>query len=417
MSEELTNIQNEAIPSLQDPSWTLTDRYPAITHLLAYDHPKLKDIYENAIVVIDANILISAWESENDTDAVVKLVRSLHEEQKLIIPAQIAREYFYKKTQKIVALKQGVSAATADTLPSFQLPRLKKILKGDGRFDALKTALDELEPVHKRLKQAVQAVQEALGESTVGIGPLSSKLENNLKESLYDPSWSDKERKNIHEQAVARKTLKIPPGFNDSKYGDYIIWRTILKYCANNKKNCIFVTRDVKSDWVVQGLNNLLIPQPELIQEFVSKTSGCHFSISSLADALLLVGENLDVVKKVKKDDELRQKREELLQIEQIKLEIANRLYAAAEAADSYASGLISFHPGRTPAYGESMEQFQARSEHFYQVEMPAMKARADAEAAAAWKASTAAINDYHAASRELMRFDGTLLDLYSKDD
>lgn len=47
-----------------------------------------------------------------------------------------------------------------------------------------------------------------------------------------------------------------PPGFCDAKnkdgvqkYSDLIIWKEIIRFAENNKKNILFVTDDVKSDW------------------------------------------------------------------------------------------------------------------------------------------------------------------------
>lgn len=402
----MSSNTNDFRPNPLDDTWSLTDRYPVVDQLFGSDHPSTDVIFEECIVVIDANILISAWESAEDTNPVVKLVNELYKIGKLVTPAQVAREYFFKKNQKVVALRQNVGTALAEIAPSFQLSRLQKILEGDQRLIKLENAIKEIEPVRKRLKEAAQEIQNALTETNAGFGHLPSNLHSSLKASLYDPCWSEQEKNEIKEQAEHRKIRKIPPAFNDDRFGDYIIWQTILRYCSNQNKNCIFVTKDLKSDWVIPGLKDIVVPQPELTQEFFQKTNGKYFAICSLAEALSLIGANQETVAAVREADRLQRMRDELMGREQRLLEVANRLYGIAENAESYATGINSYHPGRGPLNGETMEQFQARSDRFYKVELPTLKAHAEADAAAAWEASTAAVHDYNNAFMERLKFE-----------
>ena len=62
----------------------------------------------------------------------------------------------------------------------------------------------------------------------------------------------------IVSDGAARYAVQIGSGFKDSEeksgirqYGDLIIWKEILRYAKENKRDIIFITNDVKGDWVI----------------------------------------------------------------------------------------------------------------------------------------------------------------------
>jgi len=76
---------------------------------------------------------------------------------------------------------------------------------------------------------------------------------------------------------------QIPPGYKDSsskegvqKYGDLIIWKQIIDYAKTTSKSIIFVTNDVKEDWVYGNKdekNRIERPREELIKEIYDQAS------------------------------------------------------------------------------------------------------------------------------------------------
>jgi hypothetical protein len=84
----------------------------------------------------------------------------------------------------------------------------------------------------------------------------------------------------VFEEGKKRYEKNIPPGFKDSKkkednnmYGDLIIWKQIINYAKENKKDIIFVTQDQKIDWwnIVHG--KTIGPRFELRKEFYDNTN------------------------------------------------------------------------------------------------------------------------------------------------
>lgn len=57
-------------------------------------------------------------------------------------------------------------------------------------------------------------------------------------------------------------------------YGDYIVWRQIIDKAVAEKKDFIFVSDDLKEDWLLEIHGKKKGPRRELIKEFYDKTDG-----------------------------------------------------------------------------------------------------------------------------------------------
>ena len=72
----------------------------------------------------------------------------------------------------------------------------------------------------------------------------------------------------------------IPPGYCDKdksggvrKYGDLIIWKGIIDYARTNQKDIIYISNDLKADWVYQEGKHKGLPLTELLAEFNEETN------------------------------------------------------------------------------------------------------------------------------------------------
>lgn len=406
MTDKLSENLNNAEPEhFSDANWTLTDRYPDASLLFTYRHPQASTFFAEAIIVFDTNLLVSVWEKNDDADATVNLIENLSSRSKLMVPAQVAREYFNVKSRKVVELKKiADDLASQVSIPSVN--RLKNVLKGDERLKRLEDALGSLAKPRDELKDAAKSVSQALGQANLGIDNLSTTLESALAQGLYDPSWTSSERRDIHNEAGRRRSLKIPPSYKDETYGDFIIWKSILKYCKENEKSCILVTHDNKVDWVIQGLVGQIVPQPELIQEFARETGGLNFSICRLSDVLRMNGENEDIVLRAEKLDEIRSKR--LAITEQLSFIQSNidQYKQTVESIEGFRSSVEYSHPGRSPSYGETFDQHQARWNLWHDVEKPIKLASIDADLGKAWITYNSEVTKYIETQNELYKLD-----------
>ena len=95
-----------------------------------------------------------------------------------------------------------------------------------------------------------------------------------------------------------RYKKQIPPGYKDakkdgvSKYGDLIVWAETYQYAAQNSKNIIFVTDDVKEDWWEKLDDGRILFRKELVKEFLRKTK-IRKDISNSLNLIPLVGYDL----------------------------------------------------------------------------------------------------------------------------
>ena len=98
-----------------------------------------------------------------------------------------------------------------------------------------------------------------------------------FKSKVGNP-YSKETYEQLENEGKERYKNNIPPGYKDSikkenKYGDYIIWKEIIQFSKEHKKNIIFVTDDKKEDWwnIIHG--ETIGIRVELRKEFLNETN------------------------------------------------------------------------------------------------------------------------------------------------
>lgn len=92
-------------------------------------------------------------------------------------------------------------------------------------------------------------------------------------------------------EASNRNENKIPPGYKDgskteNSEGDYLIWCEILDLASQEHRSVIFVSEDLKDDWL-QKVGGLTIgPLPCLRKEFYTKCPDHEIHFYSLSQFL-----------------------------------------------------------------------------------------------------------------------------------
>lgn len=85
---------------------------------------------------------------------------------------------------------------------------------------------------------------------------------------------------------------KIPPGYADLKekkdnpdsslYGDFVIWKELIKKSKEDNKDMIFITDDQKEDWFLQKDGKKYGARPELRAEFYKATNNHNIYVCSM---------------------------------------------------------------------------------------------------------------------------------------
>lgn len=123
--------------------------------------------------------------------------------------------------------------------------------------------------------------------------PLLQKIDNLFNGKIGSPPTSQAEIDKVYDEAKTRYFNCIPPGYADSskareeeptfsfggityqrQYGDFVIWKQLLaKAKDTNSKSVVFLTNDVKKDWLWSIDGKIIGPRPELREE-IHRVSG-----------------------------------------------------------------------------------------------------------------------------------------------
>lgn len=234
---------------------------------------ELKDLWNNAIISFDANVLLNLYRYSNDTRSqIIDLFRKFS--SRIFLTHQAGLE-FHQNRFEVISDQEKIYK---DFLSTIQ--KLDDELNSRNKHPFLSS------PLQARLNQTLNEAKEDI--------LVSEKYYRNLfqDDSIYSEisrSFSGKINSNypneilnsMYEQAKQRFQNKIPPGYEDDKgkevprkYGDYILWRQLMDYSKREKRPIFFVTDEKKGDWWWKLKNGRIIgPRQELVEEFKNETS------------------------------------------------------------------------------------------------------------------------------------------------
>ncbi|GAA2306564.1 PIN domain-containing protein [Streptomyces kunmingensis] len=101
-------------------------------------------------------------------------------------------------------------------------------------------------------------------------------------------------------EARHRGEAEIPPGYKDYKnkgdagLGDCLIWLQMVEHASANKRSILFVSTDVKEDWIRHQCGLTIGPRPELLEDMRSR-AGVDYHHITLSELLSLSGKVLEV--------------------------------------------------------------------------------------------------------------------------
>ncbi|MDN4617632.1 PIN domain-containing protein [Paenibacillus sp. PsM32] len=258
----------------------------------------LEALIENAIVVIDTNVLLSAYQWKEITfKEVIEKLKKLSETNRLRIPEHVLEEFVNERPKRI-----------NDLLKDFN-DRIKSKVNSASRLSSTIPLL-ELLPEHQKYTELEIKYQEIAKEYAYHLNTLQNDIRgffNNdpvleaLRPIFKKDCFTniDKKCSQLLKEATERKKNKQPPltGGDDSKkineYGDYFIWKDILSL----NTDVIFVSNDVKEDWYYVQNKKALSPRRELIEEFFELNDGSTCCIVNLSEFMKI--ENPEITNEV----------------------------------------------------------------------------------------------------------------------
>lgn len=231
---------------------------------------QFEELWRNAIVSFDANVLLNLYEFTPTTrklffDVVEKLG------DRIWLTHQAADEYHRHILGRIddqLELYGGKDwFATLRTLEQqISKARQHPILEHDKLSAIVDTARNDLQQLINK--------QSAVDKYKADCNDIKIKIAN-LFDGKVGEQYKDKQLADIYTLCKKRLDADIPPGFKDKKkpepqcFGDGLIWQQLLDFVRTNKRSLLFVTDDNKEDWwwIHHGLPEG--PRPELVNEML----------------------------------------------------------------------------------------------------------------------------------------------------
>lgn len=245
----------------------------AVKEYLELTEAQKRDLCKSATIVFDTNVLINLYRfSAKTRSALLKSMQFVA--NRIWIPKHVAEEFMRTRYGAIH------DASACYTTLSDKRDKFINECIAHLRLQKESPEINELQSFMEKWLEKQKS--DNLYVCSYSEDKLLEKLLN-LFDSRVGPGFLNEELAAIKKEGALRYKRKQPPGYKDqpkeidetdnNAYGDYIIWREILRYSAEQKVDIIFVTHDQKEDWwnIVHG--KTIGPRVELRKEFYEATN------------------------------------------------------------------------------------------------------------------------------------------------
>ncbi len=279
--------------------------YPDPTNIFSLKLAPVDEIISKCVIVLDTNALLVPYSTGSESlSEIERVFQKMKQEERLIVPGQVAREFANNRPEKLKDLYQ----------------QLNRKLNKTGKIEIGNYPLLEGITEYQSAKELEEKINEQLSEYKKSIKSLKNKVKswnwNDPVSEIYRQIFTGNtildlkiEEEKTKKDLEYRYAHKIPPGFKDgnkedSGVGDFLIWKTILEI-GKEEKDVIFVSGDEKSDWYHRSENEGLYPRFELLNEFYAKSKGKSFHILRLSELLKLLGASENIVSEIAREETL----------------------------------------------------------------------------------------------------------------
>ncbi|MFO0944119.1 MAG: PIN domain-containing protein, partial [Pirellulales bacterium] len=252
-------------------------------HMCSTSEEALTEIWNNATIVFDANVLLDIYRvTEKTRSDLMEVVTSYA--TRIWLPQNVVKEFFANRLS-VISDQIGTCTEVIDSL--HKLSEKLRPSRSQPHVDVKK-----MDALIGDVKETQKWLRGLFRNDT-----LSTQLFKQIQ-NIGEPL---KDQVDIEKTALERYRKKVPPGFLDiksnnpseCKFGDYINWISTIKYAQENQTSVIFVTNENGEDWFFEKS----VVLPELRQEFLNCV-GKEILIHSSSDFLKIANErnsNVDV--------------------------------------------------------------------------------------------------------------------------
>ena len=259
---------------------------------------------KSSTVVLDANAILNLYRMKPSARSeYLQVLQKIAD--RVWIPRQVADEFHRSRISTVdshvnsLSTKSDAVSEAAEVLRSALRDFFKLHSLADGR------STDYLKPLNKSISGIVDSIKREVEEYDLKPSDLlfSDAILAHLA-VLFDGKVgvgvSADERNGLMEKALQRGKQEIPPGYKDVQrkgnegVGDYFIWWEMIEHAKVAKKNILFISTDVKEDWVRRQCGFSIGPRPELVRE-MRESAGVEYHHLPLAIFLSRAADVLNV--------------------------------------------------------------------------------------------------------------------------
>lgn len=306
-------------------------QYPDATAIFSLQNLPIAQVKSDCLYVIDTNALLLFYQSSaTNLTALIDILESLIERNRIFIPGQVAREFASNRPDRIRELFQVLNRKM-NSIPEFPaspgsilntIDEFNDLIKLEETFNELTRS------IRKQYRDQLNRVLDAVKKWSWNDQVSEFFRETFVESCVIDPNFNESEMK----EELSRRVLhKIPPGYKDQAkaddgIGDLIIWFTILELAKKHKKHVVFVSGEEKADWVIKSEGQVLCPRYELVYEFHQASEGKSFHVTRLSEFIELTSNSARLIKEMRAIEKRHYTMNEFMRFE----------VASPDAGDSY---------------------------------------------------------------------------------
>lgn len=237
-----------------------------------YTKDELATIWENALIAVDANILLNFYRYSEDTrNRILEILKGL--KKRLWIPYQVGKEFFDNRITVMVDsyndydnLSSSITKNLDESINEINKKKNSQLQCKSKINDVIEKAKNDIqELLDNEKKQKVPHYEN---------DPIQKSILT-LIDTNIGKKFEDDEYLTVKEEGLRRFNEKIPPGYKDSnkeENGDYYIFYSLMKKSKQDNKDIIFITDDAKEDWFIKVNGEKHGGRYELLDEFHKET-------------------------------------------------------------------------------------------------------------------------------------------------
>lgn len=260
---------------------------------------ELTALWQDSTIVFDTCALLDLHYLTQDIQEVVRDILNLLT-NRIWIPAQVVDEY-YRNYPEIFAKVFSERYNDKDIQKDKLVENIQQLIKQNeseyyhpfmdtAEITRLRTIVSEIEPKISEAKKTI-ALQYQKRRKEIFDSESKDLLHETITSLATGTPFTFAEIKRIIVEGNIRFANQTPPGYKDREtkrgmrqYGDLIIWKEILRYAKDGNHNILFITNDIKEDWVFTEEmkkdqmsikpqdNEIGNPRRELLCEFEEET-------------------------------------------------------------------------------------------------------------------------------------------------